>query len=216
MTPVSNSGTLESLIGLHPQWINALSVTSYNDFVNQINDELDSALSDITDNPELARSDSEDRTTIDLINSLKAAFRKRSAYNISHETKIGGHADIVIVHGRYRWIAEAKIFKGTYTWLYKGLLQLLTRYSKGDENNEEGALLIYVKTPNTKRTIETWESRLVDVTNDKNKKYYFDFKPCEMMRLAFYSTIDHPRSGEKFRIRHVPVSLYFNPKDNDK
>lgn len=203
-------GSLASLLSIAPTILNELSVDSYDKFIFIIYEELDYIIADLTDNPELSFGDSEDRTTIDIVRSLKSALRKRIFFNVSHDTKIGGHADIIITYNKYRWIAEAKIYKGSYAWIYKGLLQLITRYSKGDDNNKEGALIIYIKKENTKNIMTAWREKLQNKTIC-NKPY--EFYECNKSKQAFYSIQEHPRSGECFKVRHIPVSLNFNPLD---
>jgi hypothetical protein len=180
-----------------------LLAKTYNDFITVLYKDIDSAISYIQENPEIRVNDTEDRLTIDIIGSLRCF-----GYNVTHDTKIGGHADIVVRKAEFIWIGEAKIYKGCeYVW--QGFLQLTTRYSIGDSNQKDGGMLIYIKTHNNARSVmEGWEKHL----REKNLSQY-SHRSCESKDNCFFSSHEHDKSGNPFQVRHMPIMLYFSPQD---
>lgn len=146
---------------------------------------------------------SEDSLTLQIVISLKAM-----GFQASHDTDVGGHCDIVI-EGRdnFLWLAEAKVH-GSYPWLMKGFRQLTSRYSTGLTGQNAGGLIIYSRRSRIDRMMKTWAKHLRD--NERG----ITVAPCPRTSLAFISKQIHVRTGDEFKIRHVPVSLYFDPKDD--
>jgi hypothetical protein len=196
---------LEDLVpGL--EFISRILINSYDDFIDQLYKDIDCVISSIQENPELRKNDSEDRLTIEIIQQLK-----RLGYDATHEEKFGGHTDLLIrrnLEGKECvWIAEAKKHS-SYDYLWKGFQQLSTRYSTGDENQNQGGLLGYIFTRNSTKVMKNWQEHL------KNKpNINLEFSQCPRKPTAFFSTHPHDRSGLSFRVRHMPVILYFNPRD---
>jgi hypothetical protein len=128
-------------------------------------------------------------------------------FNATHDTYVRGHCDIVL-EGKngFLWLAEAKIHRD-YAWLLKGLDQLSTRYSTGGPGQDAGTLIIYCKRPRIDKLMVDWQQYL--------QTHYPKIKmlPCRENPNVFVSAHVHIGTGAKFRIRHVPVSLYFDPKD---
>lgn len=189
------------------RFLKRATVSTYEQFVSVLYEDLDDIIAGIQENPELRLNDDENRLTIDIVSLLKAW-----GYDADHDRKIGGHTDIS-VRGRnnYLWIGEAKIH-GAYDELYGGFQQLCTRYSTGDHNQDRGGLIIYIRAMNATNVVYEWRER---------------FQHCGLAELvladcptrpdlAFYSTHKHERSGRNFSVRHVGVMLYFKPKDADK
>ena len=182
---------------------NRVLAESYETFISILYDDIDKIVTRMEENPELLKNDSEDRLTIDIVNQLRAM-----GYDASHETKIGGHADLVVkkLIKNWIWIGEAKIHKD-YAWLLKGFNQLTTRYSTGNDNNCQGSLLIYIRNIDAKNVMDTWKKHLEKNIND------IKITPCPNNRLSFYSTHNHQRTGLEFKVRHIPLVLCFNPQD---
>ncbi|MEW6491919.1 MAG: HEAT repeat domain-containing protein [Cyanobacteriota bacterium] len=172
------------------------------DFIRDFYEDLDKVISNIQENPELRQSDKEDRLTIDIVNQLRIL-----GYEASHDTKIGGHVDLTVRTSNFLWLGEAKIYRDN-SYLWGGFQQLATRYSSGDTNQDQGALLIYIFDEDVSSIMQKWQNYLVE----KSLPTY-SFKPCKMRGLAFISTHRHERSGQAFHIRHIPVMLHFAPKD---
>ncbi|MEQ9234453.1 HEAT repeat domain-containing protein [Coleofasciculus sp. E2-BRE-01] len=171
-------------------------------FIENFYKYLDKVISKIQENPELRQNDKEDRLTIEIVNQLGCLD-----YNVSHDTKIGGHVDITVRKNGFLWLGEAKIYRDN-NYLWEGFLQLTTRYSSGDSNQEHGGLLIYIRDEDARSIMEKWQNYLLG----KNLPDY-SFRPCKIRSLAFISTHRHERSGQPFHVRHIPVMLHFAPND---
>jgi hypothetical protein len=173
-----------------------------NDFIRNLHEDLDKVISQIQENPELRQSDKEDRLTIDIVNQLRCL-----GYEASHDSKIGGHVDIVVRESDCLWIGKAKIYSDN-SYLWKGFQQLMTRYSIGDSNQRNGGLLIYIREKDASSIMKKWQNYLLEKSLPN-----YSFKHCKMRSLAFISTHRHERSGQAFHVRHMPVMLHFAPKD---
>jgi hypothetical protein len=175
------------------------------DLIRNLYKDIDKVISQIQENPELRQEDNEDRLTIDIVNQLRIL-----EYNVSHETKIGGHADIVIRKNDFLWLGEAKIYRDNNNYLWEGFLQLTTRYSIGDYNQENGGLLIYIRQEDASSIMKNWQNYLLEKSLPD-----YSFRLCKMRSLAFISTHKHEKSGLLFHVRHIPVMLHFAPKDKN-
>lgn len=184
--------------------IKRFTVGSYKQFVDVLYSDINDIVLSMQENPELRKDDGEDRLTIEIASILKGM-----GYNAGHETKIGGHTDLS-VRGRnnYLWIGEAKIH-GAYDYLFQGFQQLCTRYATGDANQDCGGLIIYIKNKDSASVVKEWRERLggyglVDLTVSGS-----EVRPD----FVFDSTHKLDRSGTMFNVKHIAVSLYFDPKD---
>lgn len=176
---------------------------TYNEFIDVLYKDIDSVISYIQENPETRVGDTEDRLTIDIIGSLRCY-----GYIATHDTKIGGHADIVVRKSEFIWIGEAKIYRGC-EYIWQGFLQLTTRYSIGDSNQKDGGMLIYIKDhKNARKVMEDWKEHLC-----KKSLSQYSHKSCESRDNCFSSSHEHDKSGNPFLVRHMPVMLYFSPQD---
>ena len=184
---------------------NRVLAGTYEEFISVLYDDIDKIVERMEENPELLKDDSEDRLTIDIKNQLCA-----TGYDASHETKLGGHVDLVVkkLIKNWIWIGEAKIHKD-YAWLLKGFNQLATRYSTGNDNNCQGGLLIYIRNINAKNVMDKWEEHLEKQDDIEELK----ITPCPNNSLSFYSSHNHQRTGLEFKVRHVPLVLCFKPQD---
>ena len=179
-----------------------LLVTDYDDFIKILYRDIDTTIYEIEENPELRQKDQEDRLTIDIKIQLC-----RMGYNASHDSKVGGHADLVVKKCNFLWIGEAKIHRN-YEHLWEGFQQLNTRYSTGDFNQKDGGIFIYIRQKNASSIMEKWKTYLLK----KNLPNY-TCEPCNLRELSFFSTHRHEGSGKNFKVRHMPVILYFKPQD---
>jgi hypothetical protein len=144
----------------------------------------------------------EDALTIDVITELRAM-----GFDASHDKDYGGHGDIVIeARDEFLWIAEAKIHS-TYGWLLKGFQQLDTRYATGLPGQDTGGLIIYCKAPRVDQIMDRWTDYL------RKRRPDVQIEVCTNNPLNRRSVHAHERTGRPFKIRHVPISLYFDPKD---
>jgi hypothetical protein len=181
-------------------------VDTYDEFIKILHQDIDEIIQDIQENPELKQNDSEDRLTLDTLVNLR-----RLGYEASHDSKVGGHTDLLVKHSRgYKWIGEAKIYDGN-AYLWKGFMQLTERYSIGDHNQKDGGMLIYLKIPNADRVIQSWKEYL----ESQNLPEY-KYETCSTNNLYFFSKHRHTKSGLIFTVRHMTVLLHFNPQDSTK
>jgi hypothetical protein len=180
-----------------------LLADNYDDFIEVLYKDIDEIILLKEENPEFYQSDkSEDRLTVEIKNSLV-----HMGYDASHDEKVGGHADLVVRKKPYLWIGEAKIHSD-YEYLWQGFQQLTTRYSTGDCNQKDGGLLIYIFGKNAKSVMKKWQIHLADKNLEE-----CSCVPCPKRSLAFFSSHVHDCSGEMFRVRHMPIALYFSPQD---
>lgn len=122
-------------------------------FVDRLYKELDTVIRDLEESSSVRQQDEEDRITVDIVAQLR-----RAGYDASHDTYTKGHVDIRVAQDSFVWLGEGKIHRD-YDWLFKGMNQLLGRYTTG---REEGAgILIYIKGKNAKAVLEEWRKRLV-------------------------------------------------------
>ena len=147
----------------------------------------------------------EDGLTTDLITDLKAM-----GFDASHDKEYGGHGDIVIeARDDFLWLGEAKIHRD-YDWLLKGFQQLDTRYATAIAGQDSGGLIIYCKAERVDQIMNHWSKHLCAKRPDVT------VSSCDSNPLIRCSTHQHERTGQPFRVRHVPISLYFKPKDKAK
>ncbi len=179
-----------------------LLADTYDEFIDELYKDIDNIVFSKEENPELYEQDTEDRITIDIKNTLRIL-----GYDASHEAKVGGHADLLVRKNKFLWIGEAKIHR-SYDYLWQGFQQLTTRYSTGDCNQKDGGLLIYIRNENAKNVMDSWQLHL----SSKELPDYSS-NPCLKRKLAFFSSHKHQRTGEPFRVKHIGMTLYFNPKD---
>lgn len=150
--------------------------------------------------PKERQSTSEDSLTNEVVLALTAMN-----FEASHDTSVGGHCDIVIKGpDNFLWLGEAKIAT-SYQWILDGFQQLDTRYATGIAGQDAGGLIIYTFQGNTKDMMDRWKTELEGARSDVSTEC------CPLSPLAFRSTHVHNRSGLEFRVRHMPVSLFWNP-----
>ncbi|PHM24815.1 hypothetical protein [Xenorhabdus budapestensis] len=118
---------------------------SYNAFVDQIDKDLNKIIS-ITESGRQHHLDKdEDAITEHIIVQLKQKYP-----SVHHDAQHGGHCDIYIEvtsssGDLYKWIMEAKLWKG-FEYVYGGLdEQLLGSYAVGGINNCKGGMIFYSK-----------------------------------------------------------------------
>lgn len=181
-----------------------LAADTYDSFVDVLHDDLDACFEHLEANRELRQLDSEDRLTVEIVGQLKAMM----AYTVTHESKVGGHVDILVSRLGFTWYGEAKIHS-SYKVLYQGFQQLCTRYLPGTAHANRGGVIVYVKKGNCARVMANWKDRL------KARRPALNTSDCTSPRSdhAFHSQHAHEGSGSTVRVRHMGVSLHFSPKD---
>lgn len=183
---------------------------SYTEWVKSLYEDIDDILKKhITPSSSYRHLDKEDRFNLDL-----AAFLKERGYNASHDTWENGHSDIVVTRDlpskQFKWCGETKIHKD-YNYLLEGYKQLSSRYSSGLEDENHGAVIVINRNKNLKSVMEHWRNYLPE----NGQGYYKELKvrDCPINEIAFISSHKHEKSGLKYTVRHIPVSVYFKPID---
>jgi hypothetical protein len=179
-----------------------ITATSHEQRLHAVEAAIDWIVAEMSKSARHNADSTEDALTTQIVINLRAI-----GFQASHDADVGGHCDIV-VEGveKFLWLAEAKIH-GSYKWLFKGFQQLTTRYSTGMPGQDAGAMIIYCKGPRIDRMMSAWSKHLVE--NQPGAKIF----PCDGNPTVFVSLHIHVRTGARFKVRHVPVSLYFDPKD---
>jgi len=177
------------------------AVKTYQEFIEILYKDLDIIFLDLMRNPELRGKDDEDRLTIEIVSNLR-----RLGYKAKHDEKNGGHTDILVEKHTFQWIGEAKIDRGS-KYIYKGFQQLSTRYVNAIPGQNHAGIIVYIRQPNMLAVMKKWEDYLL-LTRDGIKT-----TKCLLSEYSFISTHVQKRSGEALYVRHMPISLYFNPED---
>lgn len=184
---------------------NMVMATSYAQRVSCVEEAIDWIAREHTKTRQHRYDRSEDGLTTDIITDLKAM-----GFDAAHDKDYGGHGDIVIeARDNFLWIGEAKIHS-SYEWLLKGFQQLDTRYSTGLPDQENGGLIIYCTGQKVDLVMDKWAQYL------KLHRPDVDISTIEGYPLLRRSEHKHASTGRIFRVRHVPISLYFDPKDQSK
>ncbi len=163
---------------------------------------VDRAYRTLVDDKADIHGESEDALSLRIVEMLKFA-----SVQAEHDTKVGGHCDIVVKGpDNFLWIGEAKIH-GSYQWLEDGFLQLTTRYSTGAAGRNRGEIIIYHMGGNAIRVLKAWLKRIKD-----------DFAEVEVEseiedgELCFRTVHNCPNSGLPFHVRHCIIPLMHAPQ----
>lgn len=208
-------------------------ITDYNDFVDKVNRDIDRIIdqfsrakniyydSMVEDNPK----NGENLINVSICNGLELM-----GWEAAHDPNVNGHCDIVVTYPytNYMWLGEGKI-RQDKGYHYKGLKQLLHRYSTGLDNQTEGGLLIYITKTNInqKKITDGWQNDIKDLDSQQLEIEDLDkdeipiskakgFTNCSISSFAFYSHHQHPTSGLDYRVRHRTIDFRHQPKDQPK
>lgn len=178
-------------------------ISCYDEFISLLHEDIEQQISQFEHNPQYYTSDSEDEMTAHIIRGLVLL-----GYTATHDAMNGGHADILVEDNKnnYTWLAEAKIYNGPKS-IYKGYLQLTTRYTTGRLNENSSAILIYIHEKNKKSILGKWQDYL---TNKKGEAIQVK---NTFIDGTFVTSEEHDRSGIEQTIKHFGVSLHFDPQD---
>ncbi|MEZ9422163.1 hypothetical protein AB4186_01695 [Vibrio lentus] len=178
---------------------------TYDDFVSQIDIDLENIISDSESGRNFHHNKSEDEMTVHLLSQIKRLYP--SAHHDPHN---GGHVDIYFEVKSsdgvmFKWIAEAKKWDGA-TWGDKGLFyQLLTSYTNGGENKDRGGIIFYSQIPSGGAFVmKEWKKHIeekgIDVLDLRNDELRFSTKH-----------ILNNGNGPNFHVRHYCVDVYHPP-----
>ena len=194
--------TLNDLAKLGARAARRLLVTSYQEFIKVLYEDLDEAFKYIIQTRDLRVKEGEDRTTADIIGQLIGRN-----YDAKHDEKYGGHCDIVVSHpAGYVWLAECKIHK-SYDYLKQGFDQLCTRYASGIPNQDQGALIIFVRVKDCAAVVKEWRSRLIGLAYAE----MHDSDCLNWQEHGFLSAHRSDSAGRTLSIRHTALALHFSP-----
>ena len=84
----------------------------------------------------------------------------------------------------------------------------------GVHQHQDGALIIYMYKENTLAIIKKWKIYLRRVCQQVFNQNLEVEESKIRKEICFDSIHTHIGSGLKYRIKHIPVLLYFNPQDN--
>lgn len=147
-TMVPDGYSMHHVYAIYPDLLAALNrktPLTYEDFTAQIDIDINNAISFTESGRQHHLAKSEDELTEHLISQLKHFYP-----SVNHDPQDGGHCDFLFetrgVDGsRYKWVMEAKLWKG-FEYVYSGLdEQLLGSYAVGGVNNCKGGLIFYSK-----------------------------------------------------------------------
>ncbi len=180
-----------------------LKCNCYESFIEMLYIDLETIIKLLERSAALRQKDGEDRLSSEIINIFDGL-----GYLALHDNFINGHSDIVVIFKEYTWIGEAKIHKD-YDYLTEGFKQLCTRYSTGSEDDNQGALIFYVKGNNAHEVVTNWKSHL-----QKEGFKDLSISDCTSRKsLSFLSTHTHDKSGLDYKVRHLAIILGFDPQD---
>ena len=178
---------------------------SHDEFVKALYRELRSAIRYLEGMAEQLGGDGEEKITSILIASMRGF-----GFKLTAETRHRGHVDLTAhpeLDESYQWLAEAKVFKGSYEKLTKGMKQLLGRYSSG--RDPDAGMIVYMPTEKLVKRLRTWRQR---VEADPVEAC----TSCKDCGDPFGFVSSHPHSsGSDVRVRHFWANLYFDPTDAD-
>lgn len=207
MTTVADALRLQALDAMLAGYVAKLTVSSYEDFVNGLYDQIQRCIGSLENHKHIIENESEDATTTRIIMFLEGAGFK------ARQQTAAGNVDIYIEnleHG-YKWIGEAKKYDSV-TSIAEGFKQLTTRYSVGADKSGKGygALIGYLRRPDSKSLIEDWKKTIEALPEATNVQ----FSDCTRMApFAFISEHDHQSTGYPYQTWHICVQLHVDPKD---
>lgn len=171
-------------------------------FKDVVNNAIENILERMARNPQDRQGRNENGITIEVVGQLEAM-----GFRASFDTSTGGHCDIT-VDGRlgHRWLGEAKVFKGAYTWLWEGFLQLDSRYMAGTPKCNSGGILVYTYEKGIHDIMQKWKERL-----ERNHDSIVVI-PCSKNRNAFNSIHANQNTAEQIQLRHFPLNLNHEPE----
>ncbi len=182
--------------------LNMVMATTHSERVSCVEEAIEWIGQEHTKTRQHRQNRGEDALTTDIITDMKAM-----GFEASHDKDYGGHGDIVVeCRDQFLWIGEAKIHN-SYDWLFKGFQQLDTRYSTGLPGQEDGGLIIFCRGPRADEVMKTWTEHL------KEQRPDVEINLVEGQPLMRRSQHVHSATGRLFKVKHIPISLYFEPKD---
>lgn len=182
-----------------------LSKESFKAFIDNTYRLLDKVIGRIELHPIHREHDSEDRTTVEIVNALN--FLGESW---EHEASYGGNCDISSnFQNKYLWLGEAKIdYRNSH--IMEGFRQLVDRYVAASTISREGALLIYCKDELPETVLAKWKKYFIHADNVTDE-YSINI---EDESERYFITSHYHRSSQKIlRVKHMVISLFITATD---
>jgi len=138
--------SMKDMFAIHADLTDALNrktPSSYDVFIKQIDKDLNNIISVTESGRQHHLEKGEDEITEHLISQLKHMYP-----SVHHDAQHGGHCDFYFETkgtdgSLYKWIMEAKLWKG-FEYVYSGLdTQLLGSYAVGGVNSCKGGMIFY-------------------------------------------------------------------------
>lgn len=205
-------------------------VENYEEFLDKLYDDIDYIIGQFSKTKNIyyqAMVKDNSKNGENLINADICDRLDMGGWDAIHDPNVNGHCDIVVTlpNTNYQWLGEGKIRKDK-KYHYKGLKQLLHRYSTGQDEQTAGGLLIYITKSNItqKKITEEWESDIqifddqqlgiedIDAEEIPISKAT-SFMSCPKTSFAFYTYHQHPLSGLEYSVRHRTIDFRHQPKD---
>jgi hypothetical protein len=189
------------------EMLNRRTPASYNVFVKQIDKDLNNIISITESGRQHHLEKGEDAITEHIIVQLK-----RDYSSVHHDAQHGGHCDIYIETkgsdgSLYKWIMEAKLWKG-FEYVYGGLnKQLLGSYAVGGVNNCKGGIIFYSQIASgASYAMKEWyqglEAKGIVINNKREDSLRFD--TAHKLNSG---------TGSDFYVNHYCVDLYHAPTE---
>lgn len=118
---------------------------------------------------------------------------------------VNGNTDLTVQYNGFKWLGEAKLGHDVGK-IFKGYLQLTTRYATGMNGQTRGGMLIYCTKGNAQVVLDGWKAGLEAQIPGCNAH-------DGEVQLAFRSDDECKATGAKLEILHIAVPLYHDPQD---
>lgn len=182
-----------------------LSKESFESFISNMYSQLNKIIQRIELHPIHREHDTEDRTTIEIVNGLNFLGER-----CEHEASYGGNCDISCnFQNKYLWLAEAKIDYNNMH-IMQGFRQLVDRYITSSEIQIEGTLVIYCKDKVPHEALNAWKKYLFNKDN-KSKEYSVNFE--SEYSNYFVTSHFHKTTNKMLNIKHIVISIFDGATD---
>lgn len=178
------------------------AMTTYEEFLSWCHNELLLSIDAIESHRDsLSKPDKNEDDCSDIIATrLEGRANLITGVNIEREALSSGHCDITIKKDNFKWLCEAKIYKGEQ-YILDGHNQLVERYLAGTNKfNTNAGMLIYFKTDGIKTKIDKCKAKITTIPATVT-----DFS--DEFPLHYKSTFPHPHTELDTQIVYFNVSL---------
>ncbi|EMS8797298.1 hypothetical protein ACTLKO_004628 [Enterobacter ludwigii] len=180
--------------------------SSWDDFENLIHELLINASASMSESRNHLKYESTSEDGYSAVLFYILSGYKSYGLNVSREANNGGHCDISIELGKYKWLGEAKKAKD-YQWVFDGFQQLTTRYSVSGANSKSGGLILYCNQKKVNSFMSNWmielKSRFPAISKEECLNDDHNIK---------VTTHTHDVSGNEYKVIHIPIYLNYSPK----